>query len=440
MLALGAAAFLTSPAAGGASLLNQDEKKQASHKSESEGPALKPPSPDDELRQTVDQAGSDRVALVRNLEEYLKRYPETRHRLEIYRALVEAGLQLRDSARSADYAERIVALSPGDVSMTMIAIQLLQGVGKEDGLRRATTYAARLLDYVQRESAADKSPKVSQEEWEAERRQSRMTVLVLRGRLYSKLKDAAAATRDFEESYALVPNATAAEELGEIAELQKNLPKAITEYARAFVLAGTGADSNPNRLEVRRKLGNVWRLAHGAETGLGEFLLRTYDATLAEAAPPQTKRNPGPHDFYQHTMRLAPDGKPLPLRNYRGHVLTLNFWATWCGPCRALEPQFERVASQFKGKTDVMFIAVNCDEDEALVAEYLKEAKMAVPVAFADGLAELMGVQAFPTVMVIDRAGKIAYRSDGYGDEEFENKLAESVRSALAAVPSLQQH
>src|SRR5271156_434036 len=81
----------------------------------------KPLSPDEELQQAIDNAGNDRAALVRNLEAFLKKYPEAPQRVKIYRALVEATLQLRDTTRAADYAERIVALTPEDMSMTLLA-------------------------------------------------------------------------------------------------------------------------------------------------------------------------------------------------------------------------------------------------------------------------------------------------------------------------------
>src|SRR3984893_543571 len=127
-------------------------------------PSQKPPSPDEELQQAIDNAGNDRAALVRNLEAFLKKYPEAPQRVRIYRALVEATLQLRDTTRAADYAERIVALTPDDMSMTLLAIQLLERDSDEAGLRRATSYSTRVLEYIDRGSD-EKSPKISKEEW-----------------------------------------------------------------------------------------------------------------------------------------------------------------------------------------------------------------------------------------------------------------------------------
>src|SRR5580692_6691392 len=215
-------------------------------------PSTKAPSESEELQQAIDRAGNDRAALVRNLEAFLKEYPEARQRPQIYRALVEASLQLRDSPRATDYAERIVALTPEDMSMTMLAIQLLERNGDEAALRRALNYATRVLDYVNRTAAGDKSPKVSKEQWEAEQKRDKVNILVLRGRLAFKLHENIAAEKDFRASMALSPSAAAGEKLGEIAELNKDLSGAIREYARAFALSD--ASSSANRREIRQKL------------------------------------------------------------------------------------------------------------------------------------------------------------------------------------------
>src|SRR5262249_31498068 len=157
-----------------------------------------------------------------------------------------------------------------------------------------SNYASRGLEFVERNSA-DKSPKVSKQQWENERNHERMSVLLLRGRLYLKLRETSKAQGDFQEAYFLVPNAEAAEKLGEIAELNKELLVAIQQYARAFAL-GDGGKGGAERREVRQKLGNVWRLAHGTDDGLGDYVLRTYDEITAGPARANTPRNVGVKD------------------------------------------------------------------------------------------------------------------------------------------------
>src|ERR1700724_1942589 len=193
---------------------------------------VKAPGAADELQQAIASAGNDRAALVRNLEAYLVKYPDSPQRPQIYRALVEATLQLRDTARAADYAERVVALTPEDMSITLVAIQLLQRSGDEAGLRRAISYAGRVLAFVERTGLDDKSPKMAPEEWRMAKARDRASVLQLRGELYLKLKESAAAQKDFESSYAVLPTPGAAEKLGEVAEMNKDLTVAIEQYSR----------------------------------------------------------------------------------------------------------------------------------------------------------------------------------------------------------------
>jgi thiol-disulfide isomerase/thioredoxin len=142
-------------------------------------------------------------------------------------------------------------------------------------------------------------------------------------------------------------------------------------------------------------------------------------------------RNPDPAPEF---TLASIDGKPVTLAGARGKVILLNFWATWCGPCHELEPSFSRVAAEFLANSDVLFLAANCDEDESLVKSYLEADKFSMPVVFADGLDRFFTVNAFPTVMVIDRTGKIAYRSDGFQPDSFEPNLAAAVRLALAPI------
>ena len=397
---------------------------------EKSSPPVKTSSAADELQQAIASAGNDRAALVRNLEAYLVKYPDSAQRPQIYRALVEANLQLRDTARAADYAERVVALAPEDMSITLVAIQLLHRSGDEAGLRRAINYAGRVLAFVERTSLDEKSPKMSPEEWQMAKVRDRASVLQLRGELYLKLKDKAAAQKDFESSYAALPTAGAAEKLGEVAEMNKDFIAAIEQYARAFALADS-ATPGVTRREARQKIGNVWRIAHGSDEGLGDYLLRAYDQVSHADTAGKVKKNSGAREVSEFTLRKAPDGTPYPLAAKKGEVLVVSFWATWCGPCRALEPQFERVAAQFKGNKQISFIEADCDDDESQVAPYVEEVKPHVPVVFADGLDHLLAVNDLPTVVIIDRRGKVVYRAEGFGEETFERELTAAARRAL---------
>ncbi|MGB2621246.1 MAG: thioredoxin domain-containing protein [Candidatus Acidiferrum sp.] len=431
LLALTCASLATQPAYAQQSQSPKSPTQAVKSNAPAKSPSGKASSEADDLQQAIDSAGNDRAALVRNLESFLKEYPESEQRPQIYRALVEASLQLRDPARAADYAERIIALTPEDMSMTLLAIQLLERTGDEAALRRAMDYSTRVLNFVQHNTLEDKSPKISKEEWESEQKRDEVNVLALRGNLAFKLHDNAAAEKDFRASMALSPNAAAGEKLGEIAELNKDFPRAIREYARAFALAGTSSGTTDRRA-IRQKLGNVWRLEHGSDQGLGDYVLHAYDETIVSSETPNPERNAGAKEPFDFTLRRVQDGSPYSMAQEKGKIIVMNFWATWCGPCRAMEPHFERVAAQFQGVPGIVFLSADCDEDESLVPEYLQEEKPRTTVVFADGLDRLLAVNVFPTVVVLDGAGKIAYRSEGFDPDDPEAELTAAVRRALA--------
>src|ERR1700756_2574741 len=276
--------FLLCGCAGVASAAQSQDGSSGAHPANKQSPgekkngskqnATKAPSQAEELQKAISDAGNDRGELVKNLKAFLAKYPEAQERPQIYRALVEACMQFKDDACATDYAERIVALTPDDTSMTLLAVQLLERNGDQAALRRAVTYVTRVNDSVKATPVSEKSPRVSVEEWEGQKKRDESALLALRGRLEGRLNDTAAARKDYAESYTLQPNAGAAVKLGELDELAKNYQSAAVQYARAFALSDAAANKTTGRRDIRQKLGNVWRLAHGSEAGLGDFLLK----------------------------------------------------------------------------------------------------------------------------------------------------------------------
>ena len=158
------------------------------NQSTQKGQQAKSLSEQQELQTAIDDAGNDRAALARNLEAFLKKYPESSQRAQIYRALVEATLQLRDYPRATEYAERLVALRPDDTSITVLAIQLLDKYGDSSGWRRAITYCSRVIEQVSGISATEKSPRVSNEDWETEKKHDKAAAVACAGPAVPKIE------------------------------------------------------------------------------------------------------------------------------------------------------------------------------------------------------------------------------------------------------------
>lgn len=387
-----------------------------------------------ELQKAIADAGNDRSALVRNLKNYLKRFPDAPRKAAVYRALVESCQQVQDNACALEYAEKLIAVRPDDSEIMMLAVGLLQQQGDEASLTRASGYVSRVLDRIEKSAPADKSPRMSLEDWRENQDQLRAALYNLRGQIEKSQHNYDAAAKDLRMSYSIKPNAIAAEQLGELAEMRRDLATAIDEYILAFDLPESGPAGKVDRREVRKKLGNAWRQVHGTEDGLGQATLAIYDllgaAMPASSAPP---RNKDAKDTYAFVLRNL-DGTPAPLASAKGKILVLSFWATWCGPCKELEPEFVGVAKSYTGNSDIVFYAVNTDEDQSLVPQFVAHEKWDVPIVYGDGLDNFMKVESLPTVMVLDRGGKITYRINGFPPEGFRENLTTAIQAATGAV------
>jgi thiol-disulfide isomerase/thioredoxin len=389
------------------------------------------------LQKALADAGNDAAAVVRNLEDYLVHFPDAPRAPDVYRAIVEACEQLGDNPCALNYSERLIAVRPGDSDMMMLAITLLQQQGDDASLTRAAGYATRVLDQVEKATPGQKPPRQSMADWQKRQADLRAALYCLRGQIENSQRDYDSATKDLETSYSIEPSSFAAEQLAEIAEVHKDYPRAIQEYLLAFALPDTGLAGSPDRRDVRRKLGNVWRQVHGSEQGLGDEILAAYDRLApvppgADADP--AARNKGAKNILEFVL-TRPDGTPLPLSTLKGKIVALSFWATWCGPCRDLEPKFDQVARDYVGNPEVVFLAVSTDQDQSLVPPFLARAKWDMPVAYADGLDDFLNVRFLPMVMVLDRSGKIVYSVSGPTPEALSESLPSAIQRALAPAP-----
>lgn len=384
------------------------------------------------LQKTLSTSGSDRAALVRNLEQYLLQYPDAPRRADVYRALVEACQQLQDDACALNYSERLIAIQPDDSDMMLVAVGYLQRKDDEASLTRATGYITRVLDRVEKSIPEQRPARESAAEWRERQNNYLMVLYYLRGQVENTQHEDGPAIKDLETSYSIRPNGLAAKLLGEIAERKNDPAKAIEEYTLAFVLPDSGPAGKVDHREVRQKLGNVWRAVHGSEQGLGEEILAAYDRLAAPpAAISAASRNKDAKDTFAFVLRRL-DGTPMSLSTVKGKVVVLSFWATWCGPCAELEPMLIQVAKTYEGNPDVAFFAVNSDEDEAQVPPFVQHVKWDIPIVYADGLDEFLTVESLPTVVVLDRDGKIVYRVGGLDLRQFSNSLNAALQSALA--------
>jgi peroxiredoxin len=154
-------------------------------------------------------------------------------------------------------------------------------------------------------------------------------------------------------------------------------------------------------------------------------------AAQAVAVSPQTMtpvtNRPAAPDFALTDL----DGKPHRLSAYRGKIVLLNFWATWCPPCRKELPSMQRAYEKLRGERFAM-LAVDVGEDEETVLPFTLSTgvELTFPILFdkSGETIKAWPVKGLPTTFVIDPEGRIVYRAVG-GREWDDPKLLETIRS-----------
>ena len=152
----------------------------------------------------------------------------------------------------------------------------------------------------------------------------------------------------------------------------------------------------------------LWLLAGGA---------------LASVAP----KSPAP-DF---TLKSS-EGRNLRLAEQRGQVVLVNFWASWCGPCKVEMPHLNRLFDKYRSAGFVL-LGVNVDEDPKLATGIATKLGLHFPVLYdADkSVSRLYDLQSMPATVLIDRDGRVRYLHRGYKDgmeTAYEQQIRELVK------------
>jgi thiol-disulfide isomerase/thioredoxin len=121
-------------------------------------------------------------------------------------------------------------------------------------------------------------------------------------------------------------------------------------------------------------------------------------------------------------LSTAPDftlksssGVNLKLSELRGQVVLINFWASWCGPCRKEMPLLDQLYQQYK-PLGFTVLGVNVEEDQKQAHSLLNKVPVSFPVVFdgTNSVSKLYNVIAMPTTVIVDRNGNMRYLHKGY--------------------------
>lgn len=124
-------------------------------------------------------------------------------------------------------------------------------------------------------------------------------------------------------------------------------------------------------------------------------------------------------------------GENVRLAEQRGQVVMLNFWASWCGPCRKEMPLLDEMSKRYSAAGFVLY-GVNVEEDNTDAKKLIKELGVSFPILYdtESKASSLYNVDAMPTTVVIDKKGEIRFVNRGYkaGDE---NKYRDQIRELI---------
>ena len=382
------------------------------------------------LRQALGEAGNSPVEFLRALEGHLKKYPETTRRDEIERAILKSSIQAEDRKRIIDYGERLLKKERNDAQVLQEVAEALVEQGDKPSAARAATYAEQLVDYLRIAAKEAKGSPRDQAKFRRDLNESLSRGHLVWARALEVQGQLSAALEKGEAGYRLDSTAEVAGFLGRTYAKLNRPAEAIARYADAFAL-----DANDRELQ-RREMGEVYQKWKGSSVGLGDEVLKAFDraAKMGEerrAALRQIDPNYGVDHPLEFTLSGLTSEK-LSLKSLRGKVVVFDFWATWCGPCRAQQPLYEQVKERYKKNSKVVFLNLNTDEERASVKPFLESNKWAKTVWFDDGLSTLLKVNSIPTTMIFNGKGELVSRMNGFIADRFVDMLAERIEQALA--------
>lgn len=127
----------------------------------------------------------------------------------------------------------------------------------------------------------------------------------------------------------------------------------------------------------------------------------------------------------------ARGGTSVTLESLKGKVVMLNFWASWCGPCRKEMPLLEEMHKKY-GKQGFALLGVNVDAESGDAEKLLKTIQVSFPILFdkESKVSQLYNVNAMPSSVFIDRKGNLRALHRGYKDGD-ENEYLNQIRSLL---------
>jgi len=388
------------------------------------------------LRDALSVAGGGAAEFISVVEEHLRKYPDSPRRADLERGILRAAMDIQDDARIVKYGLKHLEAHPDSADARLLE-NLARALLKEPGagnFSKALAFSTRAEQLLREQEKKDPGPR-DRGRVRAELDAALGRVILYQARALGQLGKVDEAITAARRSFAANPSAEASREAAHWLEKAGKLDEAISALADAFVLNEAGI-ADVTRAQDRLRMAELYRKVHGASKGLGDEILAAYDrAQITAASRLNRLRAIDPNAGLTNPMEFtlsSLSGQPLQLSTLRGKVVVMDFWATWCAPCRAQRPLFDEVKRKFAGRDDVVFLAVNTDEDRSVVPGFVEAQKWDLPVYFEDGLGRLLRISSIPTTVVFSRKGEVLARLNGFVPDRFVETLTDRIHAALA--------
>jgi thiol-disulfide isomerase/thioredoxin len=331
----------------------------------------------------------------------------------LYVIIAQNHSQLGQGPEMAESFKSAIAIDPKDHNLlNNLAYELAKS--KTD-LDSAEAYSKRSIDLA-REGFKTKPWDISKDNWEDDTKRTIGNYLDTYGWVYYQKGNYYNALEQLQEAFKHIPEPTIEHHLGLAYYQTGQLDSAITHLAGC--LAGQVEDPKQAKADFEM----VYLARYKSKKGMEDLLTKARDKKTAEdikadsTSAASAVGRPAP-EFSLPDL----DGAMHKLSDHRGKVVVLDFWATWCQPCKLSLPLVDKafLDSQDKG---VLFFAVNLEgtDKKDIVRSFWNQKGYGFPVLMGgmmgNGIDKVYQITGIPTTFVIDKMGTIKYRHIGYRD------------------------
>lgn len=391
-----------------------------------------------DLQKVLDDSDGEPGARLRGLEGFLKRYPHPANAAQIYELMIKDATALNDDDRVLLYNEKLQEADPGDIAQRIRTLNLLLLYPDAEHLALAQTYANELSQAIEAKSKEAAPKELGTARWQIDLNRLRALAELFQGSVAQLQHRYPDAENSLEASINHAQSEEAAEHLARVYVAENKMPQALEAYALALALPGS---TIAQRAALRKEAGALYRKLHnGSETGFGDMILHRFDEIAERDAAQQKQINPNQRNVKVQTpggfLLTSLDGQTHQLDQYKGKIIVLDFWATWCGPCKIQHPLIEEIKKKYAANPNVVFVAVNEDEDQSRVEPFLTANQWGKSTWLDAGLGTFLGVDSLPTTMILGRQGQILFREAGFEPDTFTQQLDAAIQRALHSNPS----